>query len=76
VLDGVTVDGTRNVASTMPVHASQLFSRNVSALLLALVKGGALKLDLNDDIVKGACLTHAGEIIHPRAKEVLEASKA
>ncbi len=76
VLNGVTVDGTRNVASTMPVHASQLFSRNVSALLLTLVKDGALKLDLNDDIVKGACLTHAGEIIHPRAKEVLEASKA
>jgi len=76
VINGVTVDGTRNVASTMPVHASQLFSRNVSALLLALVKDGALKLDLNDDIVKGACLTHRGEIIHPRAKEVLEASKA
>ena len=75
VLDGVTVDGTRNVASTMPVHASQLFSRNVSALLLALVKDGSLNLDLNDDIVKGACLTHAGEIIHPRAKEILEASK-
>lgn len=76
VLNGVTVDGTRNVASTMPVHASQLFSRNVSALLLSLVKDGNLKLDLTDDIVKGACLTHGGEIIHPRAKELLEASTA
>lgn len=76
VLDGVTVDGTRNVASTMPVHASQLFSRNVSALLLSLVKDGALKLDLNDDVVKGACVTHGGEVIHPRAKEALEAAKA
>jgi NAD(P) transhydrogenase subunit alpha len=76
VLDGVTVDGTRNVASTMPVHASQLFSRNVSALLLSLVKDGALKLDLNDDVVKGACVTHRGEVIHPRAKEALEAAKA
>ena len=75
VLNGVTVDGTRNVASTMPVHASQLFSRNVSALLLALVKDGSLNLDLNDDIVKGACLTHGGEVIHPRAKETLEASR-
>ena len=76
VLNGVTVDGTRNVPSTMPVHASQLFSRNVSALLLSLVKDGNLKLDLNDDIVKGACLTHGGEVIHPRAKELLEASTA
>ncbi|HSO94054.1 MAG TPA: Re/Si-specific NAD(P)(+) transhydrogenase subunit alpha [Candidatus Dormibacteraeota bacterium] len=76
VLDGVTVDGTRNVASTMPVHASQLFSRNVSALLLSLVKDGNLKLDLNDDVVKGACVTHGGEVIHPRAKEALEAARA
>lgn len=76
VLDGVTVDGTRNVASTMPVHASQLFSRNVSALLLSLVKDGALKLDLNDEVVKGACVTHGGDVIHPRAKEALEATKA
>jgi NAD(P) transhydrogenase subunit alpha len=76
VVNGVTVDGTRNVASTMPVHASQLFSRNVSALLLSLVKDGALKLDLNDDVVKGACVTHGGEVINPRAKEALEALKA
>jgi NAD(P) transhydrogenase subunit alpha len=76
VVNGVTVDGTRNIPSTMPVHASQLFSRNVSALLLALVKDGKLNLDFNDDIVKGACLTHGGEVVHPRAKEVLEASKA
>ncbi|MEO6796868.1 MAG: Re/Si-specific NAD(P)(+) transhydrogenase subunit alpha [Candidatus Dormibacter sp.] len=75
VVSGVTVDGTRNIPSTMPVHASQLFSRNVSALLLALVKDGKLNLDFNDDIVKGACLTHGGDVIHPRAKEVLEGSK-
>lgn len=75
VVNGVTVDGTRNIPSTMPVHASQLFSRNVSALLLALVKDGKLSLDLNDDIVKGACLTHGGEVIHPRAKEALGAAK-
>ncbi len=76
VLNGVTIDGTRNVASTMPVHASQLFSRNVSALLSSLLKDGNLSLNLNDEVVKGACLTHGGEIINPRAKEALEASKA
>jgi NAD(P) transhydrogenase subunit alpha len=75
VLNGVTIDGTRNVAATMPVHASQLYSRNVSNLLLQLVKDGTLHLDMNDDIVKGSCLTHGGELVHPRAKELLEASK-
>ncbi len=71
---GVTIDGTRNLPSTMPVHASQLYSKNVSTLLLLLVKGGALNLDFNDEIVKGACVTHAGEIVNPRAKELVEAA--
>jgi NAD(P) transhydrogenase subunit alpha len=71
---GVTIDGTRNLPSTMPVHASQLYSKNVSTLLLLLVKGGALSLDFNDEIVKGACVTHGGEIVNPRAKELVEAA--
>jgi NAD(P) transhydrogenase subunit alpha len=71
---GVTIDGTRNLPSTMPVHASQLYSKNVSTLLLLLVKGGALNLDFNDEIVKGACVTHGGEIVNPRAKELVEAA--
>jgi NAD(P) transhydrogenase subunit alpha len=58
----------------MPVHASQLYSKNVSTLLLLLVKGGALNLDFNDEIVKGACVTHGGEIVNPRAKELVEAA--
>jgi len=71
---GVTIDGTRNLPSTMPVHASQLYSKNVSTLLLLLVKGGALSLDFNDEIVKGACVTHGGEIVNARAKELVEAA--
>ena len=73
---GVTIDGTRNVASTMPVHASQLFSRNVSTLLLSIVKDGQPNIDFKDEIVKGSCLTYAGELVHPQAKALLEASKA
>ena len=76
VTGGVTVDGPRNLASTMPVHASQLFSRNVSTLLLSLVKDGQPNIDFNDEIVKGSCLTNAGELVHPQAKALLEASKA
>jgi len=70
---GVTIDGTRNVPSTMPVHASQLYSKNVSTLLLLLVKDGAIKLDFDDEIVKGACVTHDGAIVNARAKELAEA---
>ena len=76
VTGGVTVDGPRNLASTMPVHASQLFSRNVSTLLLSLVKDGQPNIDFNDAIVKGSCLTNGGELVHPQAKALLEASKA
>jgi NAD(P) transhydrogenase subunit alpha len=71
---GVTIDGTKNLPSTMPIHASQLYSKNVSTLLLLLVKDGALKLDFNDEIVKGACVTYNGAIVNPRAKELVEAA--
>jgi len=76
VTGGVTIDGPRNLASTMPVHASQLYSRNVSTLLLSIVKDGQPNIDFNDEIVKGSCLTNAGELVHPQAKALLEASKA
>jgi proton-translocating NAD(P)+ transhydrogenase subunit alpha len=76
VIGGVTIDGPRNLASTMPVHASQLFSRNVSTLLLSIVKDGQPNIDFNDEIVKGSCLTNNGELVHPQAKALLEPSKA
>jgi NAD(P) transhydrogenase subunit alpha len=74
-INGVAIDGTRNLPSTMPVHASQLFSRNVSTLLLSLVKNGEASIDFTDEIVKGCCLTHAGDLVHPQAKALLEPSK-
>jgi NAD(P) transhydrogenase subunit alpha len=75
-VNSVTIDGSRNLPSTMPVHASQLFSRNVTTLLLSLVKDGQPNIDFSDEIVKGCCLTNNGELIHPQAKALLEASKA
>ena len=68
---GVTIIGTRNVPSTMPLHASQLFARNVMNLLLHLVKDGAITLDFQDEITKGSCVTHGGEIVNDRAKQLL-----
>ncbi len=70
---GVTIIGTRNVPSTMPLHASQLYARNVANLLLHLVKDGAIVLDFDDEITKGSCVTHDGEIVNERAKQVAAA---
>ncbi len=57
--NGVTIVGTRNLPSTMAFHASQLYSRNVSALLLHLAPEGELALDWDDEITRGACVTRA-----------------
>jgi NAD(P) transhydrogenase subunit alpha len=54
---GVTIVGTTNLPATMPFHASQLYARNVSALLQHLAPGGELHLDWNDEITAGACVT-------------------
>jgi H+-translocating NAD(P) transhydrogenase subunit alpha len=72
-VNGVTIVGTRNIPSTMPLTTSQLFARNVANLLLHLVKDGAINLDFSDEITKGACVTHAGEIVNERAKQVVSA---
>src|SRR5437870_9929974 len=53
-VSGVTIIGTRNVPSTMPLTTSQLFARNVANLLLHLVKNRVIALDLQDEITKGA----------------------
>jgi len=54
---GVTIVGTLNLPSTMPTHASQLYARNVSALLEHLAPGGELALDWSDEITAGTCVT-------------------
>ena len=63
-----------NLPATMPEHSSQLFARNVLALLdLFVGEDGALKLDFEDEIVVGACVVRAGEIVHAGAKTAVEA---
>ena len=71
---GVTIIGTRNVPSTMPLTTSQLYARNVANLLLHVVKNGAISLDFQDEITKGACVTHGGEIVNERAKQMVSAA--
>jgi NAD(P) transhydrogenase subunit alpha len=55
--NGVTIVGLKDIVSTMPFHASQLYSRNVSALLQHLAPEGELALDWDDEITAGACVT-------------------
>jgi NAD(P) transhydrogenase subunit alpha len=71
---GVTIIGTRNVPSTMALHTSQLFARNVANLLLHLVKNASIALDFEDEITKGSCVTHGGEIVNERAKQLVAAT--
>jgi H+-translocating NAD(P) transhydrogenase subunit alpha len=62
VREGVTIVGATNLPSTMAQHASQLYSRNVTALLLHLAPEGELHLDFEDEITAGACVTPREEV--------------
>jgi NAD(P) transhydrogenase subunit alpha len=69
---GVKVIGPLNLPSEMATHASQLYAKNVENLLDLLVDDeGSLKLDFEDEIVAGACITHEGEIVNERAREAV-----
>ena len=72
-VEGVLLDGTTNVPSTVPLHASQLYSRNVTNLLEHLAPDGALKIDFRDEITAGACVTHGGEVVNVTAREMIAA---
>jgi NAD(P) transhydrogenase subunit alpha len=66
-----------NLPATMAEHASQLFARNVQALLELFVgEDGQLTLDFDDEIVKGACVVHDGEIVNPGARAAVDAAGA
>jgi len=68
---GVTILAPLNLPASLPLHASLLFSRNLTAFLLAFTRDKAFQLDLNDDIQQGALITHAGEVRHARTREAL-----
>ncbi|MBD2439924.1 Re/Si-specific NAD(P)(+) transhydrogenase subunit alpha [Nostoc sp. FACHB-110] len=74
VWNGVTIIGPINLPSSMPVHASQLYSKNLTSLLQLLInKEKALQVDFADDIIDAACITHTGEIRNQRVKDALQA---
>ena len=70
--DGVVIMSPLNLAAAVPVHASQLYSRNVTAFLSLLVKDGELSIDMTDDVVGPSTVTHRGEYVHPRVATALQ----
>jgi NAD(P) transhydrogenase subunit alpha len=70
VREGVKILAPLNLASSMAEHASQLYARNISSLFeLMTGEDGALQLDWDDEIIKGACITREGEIVNEGARK-------
>jgi len=70
----VIVDGTSNIPATMPVHASELYAKNISALVLYMTKENNLNFDMDDEIISGSTFTHQGTITHEPTRNLLEES--
>lgn len=71
VRHGVTIIGPTNLPASVPVHASQLYAKNILTLLNHLIKDGELQLNFEDDIIAAACVTHEGDIRNTRIKDAL-----
>lgn len=72
VAHGVTIIGPINLPSSLPVHASQLYAKNLTSLMQLLMKDKNVEINFADDIIDAACITHAGEIRSTRIKEALQ----
>ena len=70
--NGVTIDGSSNIPGSMPVHASELYAKNITAFLSYMIENGELKLNLDDEIISGSMYTHLGEITHEPTQEAIK----
>jgi NAD(P) transhydrogenase subunit alpha len=73
-LNGVTLLAPLNLPAEVPVHASQLYARNILNFLALIVKKGELTIDLADEVLAGACVAHEGKPVNPRVAKLLETS--
>ena len=74
--NGVIIIGAINLPASVPTHASQLYSRNVQTLLDYIIKDGAVKLDMDDEIVRGTTLVNNGAIVHQPTIDALATSRS
>ena len=70
--NNVIIDGTSNIPATMPVHASELYAKNIAALILYATKDGEINIDLDDEIISGSTYTHGGTVTHEPTKKIIE----
>ncbi|WP_297358909.1 NAD(P) transhydrogenase subunit alpha [Thauera sp.] len=70
-INDVLLIGPTNIASRMPVHASEMIAKNLFNFISPFIKDGALALDWEDEVMSGTCLTHAGEVRHAGVRQVL-----
>lgn len=71
VKHGVLIHGPANLVSEMPVDASSLYARNITSLFKEFVEDGKLNLDFEDEVIAGSCITHDGEVVNERVKEMM-----
>ena len=70
--NGVSIVGNSNLQATMPSDASKLYGKNVlNFLQLIITKEGEMNLNWEDDLVKGSCITHGGEVMNERVKNLI-----
>jgi NAD(P) transhydrogenase subunit alpha len=74
--NGVTIIAPDNLPATMPVGSSAFYARNISALLLGMVKDGELNLDFEDEVTKATVITHGGAVVQDATKTLLEPAPA
>ena len=72
-LNGVKVLGPVNLASSIPVHASEMFSRNITTFLMPMIKSGSVKIDTADEIIRETLVARNGEVVNDRVRELLSA---
>jgi len=75
VRHGVTICAPLNLPASMPMHASMLYGRNLTSFVLEFWKDNAFQLDLEDEILKGALVTHDGQVVHEMARRAVEESE-
>ena len=69
---GVTIIGLLDIASSMAVHASRMYSKNITAFVKSMSKGGVLTIDLEDEVVAGSLVTHDGKVVHAPTRLAFE----
>lgn len=69
---GVTIDGPLDLASRAPIHASEMYARNLLNLLELIIGEDGVNIDRDDEVIDGCLLTHGGEVVHQRTAETLK----